>query len=294
MKVWQEINPHFKSDLETESELYFPTIEHLHGAPEGIPLKGWPGFNAATGGLRPHEFSILCGAPGTGKTALLASWSKSLTLDRIGHLILSIETGARDFLIRKMSNFAGKDLNHGDPIPLEVLKEFDHQHGDHFNNQNVFYDRHEDRMSSKELCTKLAYACEERECKIAFVDNLNFILDTTSSRDPLQEQDRVLHELIILVKRIPMHVFMIMHSRKTENERVNSINDIKGSKTAVDEAQNVFLFNEIQEKILKQGLYSKNHRELMIAKIRRRGGFRKAKLILRCEQGVYTEQEVRV
>ena len=36
-------------------------------------LKGFQKLNAMTGGFRPYEFSILCGATGTGKTTLCAN-----------------------------------------------------------------------------------------------------------------------------------------------------------------------------------------------------------------------------
>jgi hypothetical protein len=93
-------------------------------------------------------------------------------------------------------------------------------------------------------------------------------------------------------KRIDMHVIMVMHPKKTDNGRVESEFDIKGSSTAVQEAHNVFLFNRPSLEDQKIGFDRQNHRELKIAKMRRRGKYVGRRLMFKNNNTAYIEQEL--
>ena len=203
----------------------------------------WPRFTDITGGTSGQEFSILCGATGTGKTTFLANLSMNLLMQKEKHFVASVSTGDTDFVKRVMSAFMEEDLNTGAKISPGKVAEFDKRFGDRFDSDNLMLSLFSNRISLSQLLSDLEIAHVRHGCKIAMLDNLNFFMEMTAEKNAIVEMDRTIHELVMFCKRIDMHVIMVMHPKKTENGRVESEFDIKGSSTAVQEAHNVFLFN---------------------------------------------------
>lgn len=250
------------------------------------------GLDKLLGGLRPREFSILCGSTGTGKTTLLANLSASLLETQTPHFVASVETGPDDFLIRVMSAIAAVDFNTGDPVPLEQVQNFHLQFGDLIKTNQSQLSLYENRFSVATLIQDITHAHDAFGCKVAMIDNLNFFLDVTSAKESIVEMDRVIHELIIFCKNIDVHIIMVMHPKKTDHGRVESEFDIKGSSTAVQEAHNVWLFNRPNNDLVSLGHATPIDRELKIAKMRRKGKNVGARMILKNIENVKYEEGV--
>jgi archaellum biogenesis ATPase FlaH len=242
-------------------------------------------FNEMTGGFRKNEFSILCGSTGSGKTTFCANLSADLIEQGVPHFVASVETGATDFINRVLSVFAEQDLNHGDPIPKDRLQAIHSRFGKNFENSSLELSLYDNRIPHTELIATLAWQAKYNGCKVAILDNLNFFLDVTRSSEALIEMDRVIHDLIIFCKQVPMHVIMIMHPRKTDEGRIESENDIKGSSTANPEAHNIFLWNRPHPDAIERGIAEPHDRELLIAKMRRRGKYVRQRLLFRTMDG---------
>jgi replicative DNA helicase len=256
------------------------------------PLKEFPFLTQLTGGgLRPREFSILCGATGSGKTTFAANVSKSLMYSDVNHFVASVETGYTDFVKRVMSAMAKKDWNTGDPVPVDDLKQFNESHGHYFVRKNLFLSLYEDRFTVNQLIHDIKWMVDNKGIKVAIVDNLNFFLEVTSASNQLIEMDRVIHDLIIFCKQTDVHIIMIMHPKKTENGRVESEFDIKGSSTAVQEAHNVFLWNRPSKDLIDSGAGHITDRELKVAKMRRRGIAIGKRLLFSTEDGVSYQEK---
>jgi hypothetical protein len=96
-------------------------------------------------------------------------------------------------------------------------------------------------------------------------------------------------------KFFPIHSIMVMHPKKTDNMRVESEGDIKGSSTAIQEAQNVFLFNRLEENASAPiGVEHSWCREVKIAKCRENGRAWGDKIIFSLDKKSekYTEETV--
>lgn len=209
----------------------------------------------------------------SGKTAFIASMSAQLVEQNERHFVMSIETGHLDFVRRVASVFAKVDLNDGDGLNQSKQDSLMNLAVPVLKNGALHLSEYDNRLSVEQLMHDLRYAREKLGCRVAFIDNLNFLLTVDKFTDVNQEMDRVTHELIIFCKRIDMHIVMIMHPKKNSNPRdlrVESEFEIKGSSTAVQEAQNIFLFNRPKS---DDGAHSKFEREVIIAKMRRRGQF---------------------
>lgn len=251
----------------------------------------WPNFTRATGGLRAREFTILCGATGTGKTTFLANLSFQLLTQKVKHFVASVETGATDFAKRVMSAMLEEDINTGEPLAFERIVEIKKQWDEYLYSEDLMLSLYDNRISCDELIDELYSAHSVHGCKIAMLDNLNFFMEVTADRNAVIEMDRTVHELIMFCKRVDMHLIMVMHPKKTENGRVESEFDIKGSSTAVQEAHNVLLFNRPSE--FDQDAYPGGRfRELKFAKLRRRGGYVGKRIMFENFNTCYIEKEM--
>lgn len=267
-----------------EKDLYSDAHREMLLPMDSVKLMNFPKFNAMTGGFRPFEFSILCGATGTGKTTLCANISRDLIEQKVPHFVASVETGPLDFMKRIISAMNRTDWNTGDAISVESAKRFHENHGHHFQSNTLQLSLYDNRIKIETLLADIAWMVKHKNIKIAIIDNLNFFLEVTTAANAVIEMDRVIHELIIFCKRIPVHIIMVMHPRKGE-ERIESENDIKGSSTANQEAHNIFLFNRPHPDLIKAGTADPGDREILLAKMRRRGKYVRRRLLLKpiCE-----------
>jgi replicative DNA helicase len=282
--------PGQEPNFETCAVTFVDAAEELVNPIPSTPIVNFPVFTEITKGLRPHEFSILCGATGKGKTTLIANWSASLMEQGVPHFVASVETGRTDFLKRVISAQVNEDWNTGDPVNVEKIKDYFKSHSHYLESKNLILSRYENRFTVQTLMNDIVHAIDRYGIKIAMIDNLNFFLDVTTASEQLVVMDKVIHDLIIFCRKIPVHLIMIMHPKKTDHGRVESEFDIKGSSTAVQEAQNVLLFNQISADLVKNHNFHPGSRELKISKMRRQGRAMHKRIVLTTENGVkYTE-----
>lgn len=279
---------------EPDKDVYVRALERALTPSPSTALGGFPILQRSAGGLRPREFSILCGATGAGKTTFLANLSAGLLANDVPHFVASVETGPEDYLLRVLSAASGIDINHGDPVKEDIVEKIHADHNRLVTKGNLNLSLYENRFSVDTLKADILWHVKEKGCKIAMVDNLNFFMEVTRASDTIVEMDRVIHDLIIFCKTVDVHVIMVMHPKKTEHGRVESEFDIKGSSTAVQEAHNVFLFNRPSKSMIDAGVAEPSDRELKIAKMRRRGLAVGQSIILRQINGVRYEERPRV
>lgn len=265
----------------------------LIAPPPAVKISGWDRFNEATGGLRPREFSILCGPTGSGKTTWLANLSSQLVISGVRHFVASVETGATDFVLRVMSALDQRDYNTGDVFNPEDVERFEKDFRMVVKSKMIELAPYTNKIKPHYMLADLLYASRELGCKVAILDNLNFFLPFTDSKESISSMDKVIHDFIIFCKHVDMHIIMVMHPKKTENGRVNSEFDIKGSSGAVQEAHNVFLFNRPSEQDEVEGYSKKEFRDLMFAKLRRRGQYVYRRIMYRNLSSSYVEMELK-
>lgn len=253
------------------SELFIDAMEAVCKPPQGVELQWWPQFTNMIGGLRPNELTLLCAPTGAGKTTLLGQLSAQLCVQNVPHFVAPVETGDQDFVVRVTSALAGVDLNNGDPVREVALARVTNLAAGVIAKAPLYVATHDNRVSVDTMIKELTYMHQKHGIRVALLDNLNFFLDVVSAQMEKAEMDRAIHEFVMLAKRIPIHVILIVHPRKTEGGRVENEFDIKGSSTAVQEASNVVLFNRPKPEDVERGNRTATDRELVFRKIRKRG-----------------------
>lgn len=227
------------------AEAWIDATEEMQAVPEGVEIPGWYYFNKATKGFRKHEFTILCGPTGVGKTTLLANLACNLAVGGTPIFVGSVETGKNDF-IRVMSGILS-DKNPYKQWNRDEIKALERDHAAVLMSERNMFCRYDSRVPHRRLLADLLYSHELLGTKVALIDNLNFLLNITKSQDQIIEMDKAVHDFVVFVKKIPMHVVMVMHPRKVDDGRVESEFDIKGSSTSVQEASNVILWNRLKD-----------------------------------------------
>jgi hypothetical protein len=258
--------------------------------PSGHYLDKWPQFSKFIGGLREHEFTILCGGTGTGKSQWLCNLLSQLIDMNVKCFAAPVETGHSDFMKRILSVYGKFDFNFGDIPGIEMranLQEVLRDHHDKIS-KNIFMSTHDNRVKVEEMVDTLKFMSEVHGVKVAVLDNLNFFMNATTAQNQMMEYDRAIHDFVMLCKQIPIHVVMVMHPRKTEGGKVLSEYDIKGSSTAVQEATNILLMNRPSEEEIEAGI-SPLKREFVFRKIRKRGMYVGRKFWMEYAHGKYQE-----
>jgi replicative DNA helicase len=253
------------------NEIWPDAAERLLKPPIGHLMPWWPRFSSMIGGLRLHELSLLCAPTGAGKTALLAGVAAQLLILKVPMYIAPVETGDSDFLIRVMENLSQTRMNTGEPQSLKLVESLTNRFQEMLQSYPMYISTHDNRVDMEEMILTLKYMSQTNGVKVALLDNLNFFLKVTSSQMEKAEMDEAMHDFVMLTKKIPMHIILVTHPKKTDHGRVESEFDIKGSSTAVQEAANVILFNRPLQKDIEEKRWGPYDREMTFRKIRMRG-----------------------
>jgi archaellum biogenesis ATPase FlaH len=268
-------------------EVFNDAMKEIMNPRLGIEIPAWSKFSEFTGGMRMSEFTIFCGATGAGKTQFLANLTYHLVHMGIKCFVAPVETGDVDFATRMISVAAGRDFNTGEKF---LREDFSVAMGENqlcFNN-NVIFSTHDNRVDIIEMIETLKYMVEVEGVQVAILDNLNFFLKPTTANQQMLEQDEAVHAFVMLAKKIKIHLFLVMHPRKTDGGKIMSEFDIKGSSTAVQEASNVLIMNRPSDEEVQNGVNPLS-REFFFTKIRKRGFNVRKRFYLEYRGGCYHE-----
>lgn len=273
-------------------EAFEATVKRGMSNKPGYKFPGFENISECTGGIRERGVTLICGPTGAGKTTLMANlWAQCIILN-LPTWTAAVETGKEDFLEILVSIYTGKNRNKMSAedwrlARLEVGKK-------HFSDRRHVFSNNESRVNHIDLLTEIYYAHMTKGTKIAFADNWQFMLDVGRG-DDIAQNDKALHEVVVFFKHVPIHFFLVMHPKKTEDGRVNSKYDIKGSSTSVQEAHNIWLFNKLKDvKDTPPMTISELCREITIAKSRYNGRTEGEKIVLHLDSVSETYKEYKM
>lgn len=273
-------------NYEKLSTAYIDACREMLVIQPGPQMHRWPRWNSYMR-LQRGQYTVFCGPTGSGKTQFLANLSAQLIETEIQQFVVSVETGRHDYVRRCMEAISTRRLTEFEPVPRSVLEMWHKEHGHLFAKDTMNVSLHESRVPVKNLIEEIDHQVQRYGCQVVVVDNLNYLLYIRRPQDAIHEMDEYTHALIEYTKKTPVHIIMVMHPRKTELDgRIESMYDIKGSSTAVQEAHNVLLFNRPREKDVKEGRVLRTDRELYFPKLRKRGWMAGQRLLFHCEAGV--------
>jgi len=235
---------------------------------ESIPYPPFmDGLNEKLKGMRVGEITLWTSGTGSGKSTLLREIAVHLletTEDKIG--IVSLEESPAE-TARKMAGMALNRNPAKEEIPLDELKEgYDKLFGD---NRVLVLD-HQGSISDGSIMDFLEYMCLTG-AKYIFVDHITILASEGAEGLTGNEAiDKIMNDLLRLVKKYNVWIGLISHLRKTDNKgksfeegKLPAMDDIRGSGSIKQISMDIIAFarnvgsddpeerNTIKTKVLK-------------------------------------------
>jgi twinkle protein len=191
------------------------------------------GINTKLKGMRGGEIALFISGTGSGKSTVLREIMLHLLLtteDKIG--VVSLEESPAE-TARKLAGMVLERNPAKEEIPLEDLKVgFDKV----FGSDRVVLLDHQGSINDNSIVDQLEYMCLTG-CKYLFIDHITILVsEGVENLTGNEAQDKVMNDLLRLVKRHPVWIGLVSHLRKAPNNkgsfeegRLPSIDDIRGS-----------------------------------------------------------------
>lgn len=223
---------------------------------KGIQSHYFNFFNKKCAGLRMGEFSLVTGATGSGKTTFLSQLSLDFLAQNVPTLWGSFEIKNEIFLETMVKQYSQKvpkneaqareAVEQLEQLPLHML---------------AFYGS----TPAAEIFEALEYSIVAHDISIMCLDNLQFMLsDQAFGYNKFDLQDTVVSKLRSLATRHNVHIFLVVHPKKVEDDRFLNASSIYGSSKITQEADNVFILQ-------KSEFDTPNFRKLQLVKNRHNG-----------------------
>lgn len=241
-----------------------------------IPAVPYPscleGVNSKLKGMRPGEIVLFISGTGSGKSTVLREIMIHVldkTPDKIG--VISLEESPAE-TARKLAGMVLLKNPAKEEIPIEELKVgFDKV----FGNDRVILLDHQGSIDDSSIISQLEYMCLSG-CKYLFIDHITILVsEGMENLTGNEAQDRVMNDLLRLVKRHPVWVGLVSHLRKAsggaksfEEGRLPSIDDVRGSGSIKQVSFDIVSF---ARNLTAQGELERNTIKMRILKARQTG-----------------------
>lgn len=239
-----------------------------------IPSVPYPpcleGVNTKLKGMRPGEITLFISGTGSGKSTVMREIMLHVlqnTKDKIG--VVSLEESPAE-TARKLAGMQLERNPAETEIPIDDLKPgFDAVFGD---DRVVLLD-HQGSIDDSSIVDQLEYMCLVG-CKYLFIDHITILVsegigDLTGN----EAQDKMMNDLLRLVKRHPVWIGLVSHLRKSgggaksfEEGRMPSIDDVRGSGSIkqisfdiVSFARNLTASGETERNTIKMRILKARH-----------------------------------
>lgn len=191
------------------------------------------GINSKLKGMREGEITLFISGTGSGKSTILRETMLHIletTNSKIG--VISLEESPAE-TTRKLAGMAINRNPAKEEIDIEFLKVgFDKVFGD----DRVVVLDHQGSINDSSIIDQLEYMCLVG-CKYLFIDHITILVsEGVENLSGNEAQDKVMNDLLRLVKRHPVWIGLVSHLRKAqtgktsfEEGRLPSIDDIRGS-----------------------------------------------------------------
>lgn len=243
---------------------------------EGLKCKSLPLLNSYFSGLRNGELTIYSGHTGIGKTTLLSQLSLDYCLQGMPTLWGSFEVGNVRLAGRLLKQLAGA---HGKSI-MEGKENYD-LWADKFAELPMYFMTYHGSIDIQQVIDAMDYANYVYDCSHIVLDNLQFMTSTQGyGRDRFAVQDHAVSEIRDFCTKRHVHVSLVVHPRKEDDDRRIMTASVFGSAKATQEADNLIVLQRANETAL---------RSLDVMKNRFNGNTGQVKLRFDREKHLYVE-----
>jgi len=203
---------------------------------QGVQSTTLPRLNSVIKGHRRGELTILTGPTGSGKTTLLSQLSLDYCMQGVNTLWGSFEIRnsrlAKKMLYQHAHFVTGLEVN---------LKNFDAL-ADGFEELPLHFLRFHGSSEVDEVLDAMDYAIYAYDVEHIVLDNLQFMLSGQGKGfERFDHQDRAIQKFRQFATQRNVHVTLVIHPRKEEDNEPLGMQSVFGGAKATQEADNIFI-----------------------------------------------------
>ncbi|XP_076107139.1 twinkle mtDNA helicase-like [Mytilus galloprovincialis] len=208
----------------------------------GVQWRRFAQFNNVLKGLRPGELTVMSGRTGSGKTTFMSEYSLDLCMQGVNTLWGSFEVNNTRLAKTMLIQYAKKKLS------PENLNEFD-QFADEFQKLPMHFMTFFGQNEIKKVIDTMAHAVYIHDTQHIIVDNLQFMMGSDMDvTDKFSKQNLVYAAFRRFASEHNVHLTLVIHPRKENEDTELTTASIFGSAKATQEADNVILLQTSKTK----------------------------------------------
>jgi twinkle protein len=217
---------------------------------------GWHSLSYVINDWRMHEFTVITGRPGEGKSTFMSNVLLNCieNLDNLMNQevkvgIFSGELSANQFkrwvatqavssnMVTVYKNRYGKEKSMVMPEVLEKVNNW-------LNGKMYLYDNVVSGMDGNSILSTFEYMYRRFGVNVFLIDNLMTVDITGYGDSPIDRETGFLQAISDLIKKLPIHIFLVAHPRKDQELGMYSIS---GSSNIVNLAHNIMAVTRIKD-----------------------------------------------
>jgi len=203
----------------------------------GVQSMWLPSVNTLLKGHRPGELTIVTGLTGIGKTTILSQLSLDYCLQGVRTLWGSFELGLPKLVKKMLCQFANKNIETNSEDYTAIA--------DQFAALPMYFLRFFGSTQVDQVVDAMDYAVYVHDVEHIIIDNIQFMTSHQGKgAEKFEIMDEAIHKFRQFATNYNVHITLVIHPRKQDQDVALSISDIFGNAKATQEADNVVIFQQ--------------------------------------------------
>lgn len=218
-----------------------------------IRLISLPNFGMLINGFRQGELTIFSGPTGAGKTTLLSQISLDYCMQGVRTLWGSFEIRNHrlgQIMLHQISEHVIPNISEIDnESEFSKLSSLTERATFELSKLPLFFTSHHGPTSISDLLDTLHDAVDKLKIDHVILDNLQFILSdpSTSRFDKFEMADKTISYLRSFCNKSNIHVTLVVHPRKEDDNTPLGISSLSGTSKASQEADNLIFIQKLEK-----------------------------------------------
>ncbi|KDO18497.1 hypothetical protein SPRG_16173 [Saprolegnia parasitica CBS 223.65] len=234
-----ERKPH--AQIATFDQLRRDVLEELLNPlrASGVQSRTLPALNSYMKGFRNGEVTVLTGPTGCGKTTLLSQLSIDWCAQGVSTLWGSFEIKNTRLVHKMLTQMAGEPLACNLPLFEKTA--------DAFEQLPMYFLRFFGSTDVDEVLDAMEYAVYAYDVQHILLDNIQFMMSGQGrGYDKFERQDAALDKFRKFASAKNVHITLVVHPRKEQDDTDLSLSSVFGTAKATQEADNVLILQRIK------------------------------------------------
>ncbi|OQR96724.1 twinkle protein [Thraustotheca clavata] len=237
-----ERKPH--AQIATFEQLRQDVLEELMNPlrASGVQSRTLPALNTYMKGFRNGEVTVLTGPTGCGKTTLLSQLSIDWCAQGVSTLWGSFEIKNTRLVHKMLTQMAGQSLS----CNLDLFEKT----ADAFEQLPMYFLRFFGSTDVDEVIDAMEYAVYAYDVQHILLDNIQFMMSGQGrGYDKFERQDSALDKFRKFATAKNVHITLVVHPRKEQDDTDLSLSSVFGTAKATQEADNVLILQRVRGEV---------------------------------------------